>query len=250
MAGHNKWSKVKHIKGAVDAKRGRAFSKLSHEISIATKEGGKDPDLNSRLRHAISAAKSRNMPNDNIERAIKKGAGEIEGESYEEITYEGYAPGGVAMLVETSTDNKNRTAASMRSIFNKHNGSLGNSGSVTYLFDRRGEIQIPLSAATEEEILERALEAGAEDSAVEDDMHVLYTAHDQLATVAERLREAGLDLSSQKLIYVPQTTIAVTDLSVATQVLHLYEALDDEDDTFNVFSNFDISDELMEQIDL
>lgn len=250
MAGHNKWSKVKHIKGVVDAKRGRAFSKLSHEIAIATKEGGKDPDLNPRLRHAIAAAKKGNVPNDNIQRAIKKGAGEIEGVSYEEITYEGYAPGGVAMLVETATDNKNRTAASMRSLFNKHNGSLGSSGSVTYLFDRRGEIHVPLSQASEEEILEIALEAGADDTAVEEDTHVLTTAHDQLAVVADRLREKGLEVTSQKLVYVPQTSIEVTDRSIASQVLRLYEALDDSDDTVNVFSNFDISDEVMEQIDL
>lgn len=250
MAGHNKWSKVKHIKGAVDAKRGRIFSKLSHEIAIATKEGGKDPDLNPRLRHAIAAAKSQNMPSDNIERALKKGAGELEGVSYDEITYEGYAPGGVAMLIETATDNKNRTAASMRHLFNKHNGSLGNSGSVAYLFDRRGEIQVPVSEASEEKILEVALEASAEDTSVDGDVHVLLTAHDSLATVAEKVRQAGLDVTSQKLIYVPQTSINISDVDLATQVIRLFEALDDEDDTINVFSNFDIADEVMEQINL
>lgn len=250
MAGHNKWSKVKHIKGVVDVKRGRAFSKLSHEISIATKEGGKDPDLNPRLRHAIAAAKNQNMPNDNIQRAIKKGAGEIEGVTYEEITYEGYAPGGVALLIETATDNKNRTAASIRSAFNKHNGSMGNAGSVAYLFDRRGEIQVPLEEASEEQILEVALEAGVDDSSIVGDRHVLLTAHDSLSSAAESVREAGLNVSSQKLVYVPQTTIAIDDPQTATKVLRLYEALDDEDDTVNVFSNFDIADDVMAQVNL
>ncbi len=252
MAGHNKWSKVKHIKGVVDAKRGRAFSKLSHEIAIATKEGGKDPDLNPRLRHAIAAAKNQNMPNDNIQRAIKKGAGEIEGVSYDEITYEGYAAGGIAMLVETATDNKNRTAAAIRSAFNKHNGSMGNAGSVAYLFDRRGEIQVPLAEASEDQMLDVALEAGADDASMDADgeVHVLLTAHENLAAVAENVRQAGLEVASQKLIYVPKTSVAIEDSSTAAKVLRLYEALDDEDDTVNVFSNFDIADDVMAQINL
>lgn len=248
MAGHNKWSKVKHIKGVVDVKRGKLFSKLSHEISIATKEGGKDPDLNPRLRQAISAAKAQNMPNDNVQRAIKKGAGEIEGVSYEEITYEGYGPGGVAMIVETATDNKNRTAADMRRLFSRSNGNLGSSGSVAYMFDRRGEIRIPLEEATEEKMLEVALEVGADDNSVEDEEHVLLTAHESLAAVASSIGETRLTISSQKLIYVPQTLNDVTEPSTAAQVLKLYDNLDDHDDTINVYANFDISDEVIEAI--
>ena len=250
MAGHNKWSKIRHTKGAADAKRGRAFSKVAHEISIATRQGGKDPDLNPRLRQAIAAARSQNMPGDNIQRAIKKGAGEIEGVSYEEITYEGYGPAGVAMLVEAATDNKNRTAASIRSAFNKHNGSMGNSGSVAYLFNRRGEIQVPLDEASEEKMLDIALEAGADDALVEGDAHVLLTAQDKLAAVAEAVRHAGLEVRSQKLIYVPQTSVTLSDVSIAIQVIRLYEALDNEDDTINVFSNFDLAEEVMDQIHL
>ncbi len=248
MAGHNKWSKVKHIKGVVDAKRGRAFSKLSHEISIATKEGGKDPDLNPRLRQAIAAAKKENVPNDNIQRAIKKGAGEIEGVSYEEMTYEGYAPGGVAMLIEAATDNKNRTAAAMRSAFSKNNGNLGNSGSVSYLFQRRGEVQIPLEEADEERMLEVAVETGADDSYVDGDVHILSTSVENLISVAESVRQRDLTVASQKLVFVPDTLIRVEDPSTASQVLRLYNALDNEDDTVNVFSNFDIPDEVLEQL--
>lgn len=248
MAGHNKWSKVKHIKGPLDAKRGRIFSKLSHEIAIATKEGGKDPDLNPRLRQGIAAAKAQNMPNDNIERAIKKGAGEIEGVSYDEMTYEGYAPGGVAVLVEAATDNKNRTAADVRRIFSKHNGNLGSTGSVSYLFRRCGEVQVPSDEADEVRMLEIAMEVGADDATVEDDMHVLLTAHDQLNHVANGVAEAGLTVASQKLIYLPETTILLEDPSIAAQVLRLYDSFDDYDDTINVFANFDIPDTVLDQI--
>ena len=250
MAGHNKWSKVKHIKGVVDVKRGKLFSKLSHEIAIATKEGGKDPDLNPRLRLAISTAKSQNMPNDNVQRAIKKGSGEIEGVSYEEITYEGYGPGGIAMIVETATDNKNRTAADMRRLFTRNQGNLATTGSVAYLFDRRGEIRIPLEEADEERVLEVALDAGADDSSVDEDAHVLLTAHPSLAAVAQKVREAGLTISSQKLIFVPQTTTTVSDADTATQVLRLYDLLDEHDDTINVFTNFEIPDNVLEHVSL
>jgi len=250
MAGHSKWSKVKHIKGVVDVKRGKAFSKLSREIIIAAKAGGGDPRLNARLRTAIDAARAQNMPNDTIERAIKKGTGELGGETPSEITYEGYAPGGVAMLVECVTDNKNRTSADLRSVFTRHHGSLGTPGSVAHLFARKGEIRLPLSAATEEIVLEAALLAGADDVSLENEEHVLLTAPDQLFAVGDTLRTHHLAPTSQKLVQIPLTTTPISDLPTAQQVVRLYEALDDLDDVQNVHSNFDIPDDLMEQLSL
>lgn len=247
MAGHSKWSKVKHIKGVVDAKRSQAFSRLSREIIVAAKHGGGDPKQNARLRTAIEAAKSQNMPNDTIDRAIKKGTGELGGEAPAEITYEGYAPGGVALIVECVTDNKNRTSADLRSAFSRHHGSLGTPGSVAHLFARKGEIRLPLSAGDEDAILEAALEAGAEDVSVENEEHVILTAPDQLFAVGDALRAKQLPLLSQKLIQVPQTNIAVSDASTASQILRLCHFLDDLDDVQNVYANFDIPEELMEQ---
>ena len=249
MAGHNKWSKVKHIKGPADAKRSRMFSKMSKEISIAARDGG-DPDLNPRLRTAVNAAKSQSMPKDTIERAIKKGTGELGGNQIEEVCYEGYAPGGVAVMVEMATDNKNRSAADVRQIFSKNNGSLGSSNSVTYLFDRKGEIRLPLDAINEEELLENVLDAGAEDVFTDDEDHVVITPHDQLALVAGILRDKNLQVTSQQLIYVPQSTVLVEDRSEASKVLRLFQALEDYDDTVNVSSNFDIPDEIFETVEV
>ncbi len=246
MSGHSKWSTIKRTKGAIDAKRGKIFSKLSHEIPVATREGGGDADMNPRLRQAIAAAKAQNMPKDNIEKAIKKGTGELGGAAVEEATYEGFAPGGVAMLVDVATDTRNRSAADIRQIFNKNNGTLANSGSVSYLFDRRGEIQLPLSAATGDVLLEIALDAGADDVATEENHHFIFTSPDQLALVASALRDKGIEVASQQLVYRPQTLVAVSDASVASQILRLYEALEDYDDTLNVFSNFDIPDHILE----
>ena len=248
MAGHNKWSKVKHIKGPLDAKRGRVFSKWSKEITVAAKEGGGDPDLNPRLRQAINGAKASNMPNDNIDRAIKKGTGELGGAAVEEALYEGYAPGGVAMLVEAGTDNKNRTAADIRSIFSKGNGSFADSGSVAYLFDRKGEIRVPKSAYNEDEMMELALEAGAEDVAEDGDDHLITTANDQLNAVASSLKSSGVETSSERLTFIPQTTVELDDKGIANQVIRLYEALDDCDDTLNVHANFEIADDLAEAL--
>ncbi len=248
MAGHSKWSKVKHIKGVVDVKRGRVFSKLSREIIMAAKAGGGDPRLNARLRTAMDAARAQNMPNDTIERAIKKGTGELGGEAPSEITYEGYAPGGVAMMVECVTDNKNRTSADLRSVFTRNHGSLGTPGSVTHLFSRKGEIRLPLASAEEETLLEAALEAGADDISHDGEDHVILTAPDQLFAVGDILKARHLTPASQKLIFIPLTTIPVVDLATAQQVIRLYEALDDLDDVQNVHSNFDIPDELMDQL--
>lgn len=250
MSGHSKWSKVKHIKGPLDAKRGQIFSRLSRELSIASKQGGKDPTLNARLRQAITAAKAQNMPNDTVERAIKKGAGELEGAAYDEILYEGYGPAGVAMMVEVATDNKNRTAAEMRRIFSRGNGNLGTSGSVAYLFDRKGEIQIPVEVCSAEEIVEMALEAGADDVQSDSDHHIFLTSPESLSSVAETLRATNLPLSSERLIYIPQVNVTIGDPTIASQVLHLYEALDEQDDTIHVYSNFDIADDVLEQLNL
>lgn len=248
MAGHSKWSKVKHIKGVVDVKRGRVFSKLSREIIVAAKNGGGDPKLNARLRTAIDAARAQNMPNDTIDRAIKKGTGELGGEAPAEITYEGYAPGGVAMLVECVTDNKNRTSADLRSVFTRNHGSLGTPGSVAHLFARKGEIRLPQGAADEDTMLDAALEAGADDVAQDGEEHVVLTAPDQLFAVGDTLRSRQLTPTSQKLTQLPLTLIPVADVATAQQVVRLYEALDDLDDVQNVYTNFDIPDEVMEEL--
>ncbi len=247
MAGHNKWSKVKHIKGVVDAKRSRLFSKLAKEISIAARDGG-DPDLNPRLRNAIATARKLSMPGDNIERAVKKGTGELGGDAIEEIVYEGYGPGGVAFLIEVATDNKNRSAADMRTLFNKNDGSFGTAGSVAYLFDRIGEIAVE-SGIGEDALLEAALESGAGDVRFDDpERPLVITRPAELFEVAASLLERGVAIAEQKLSYMPQTTIPVNDSQQAAKVIKLYEALDDYDDTQQVHSNFDIPDAILEQL--
>lgn len=245
MAGHNKWSKIKRTKGVLDARRGKVFSRIAKEITVAAKMGGGDPDMNPRLRSAILAAKAQNMPNDNVERAIKKGTGEVEGEQYEELVYEGYAPGGVAVLLETATDNKNRTAADLRLIFSKNNGNLASSGSVSYMFHRKGQVTVPLSEAAEEKVFEAVLDAGAEDVTSDEDHYTVVTAPENLFVVAEALRSVNIHPDSQKLTYTPQTTVAVEDPKVAAQVLRLCEALDDCDDVQNVHANFDIPEDIL-----
>ena len=246
MAGHSKWSKVKRFKGAIDAKRGKIFSKLSKEISIAAKTGGGDPNGNPRLRSAILAARAASMPNDNVERAIKRGTGEgTDAQNFEEIVYEGYAPGGIAVIVEAATDNKNRTAAEIRSIFTKNHGHLASSGSVSYMFHRKGQITVPRSSIEEDRLFELTLETGAEELTNEDDAYVILTAPDQLYAVAEALRNAGVTTESQKFTFIPDTTITVGDEAVAQQVLRLCDALEDDDDVQNVYSNLEIPDELL-----
>jgi YebC/PmpR family DNA-binding regulatory protein len=241
MAGHSKWSKVKRFKGAIDAKRGQVFSKLSKEISIAAKSGGGDPNGNPRLRSAILAARAASMPNDNVERAIKRGTGEgSDAHHFEEIVYEGYAPGGVALIVEAATDNKNRTAAEVRSIFTKNHGNLAATGSVSYMFHRKGQIVVPRSAVEEDKLLELVLESGAEELTNDEDVYVVITAPDQLYAVAEALRNAGVTTESQKFTFIPDTTITFVDESVAQQVSRLCDALEDDDDVQNVYSNLEI----------
>ena len=249
MAGHSKWSKVKRFKGAIDAKRGKIFSKLSKEITLAAKTGGGDPSANPRLRSAILAARAQSMPNDNIERAIKRGTGEgKDGEQLNEITYEGYAPGGVAVIVEAATDNRNRTGAEIRRIFTQNNGNLASSGSVSYMFHRKGQITVVRSSIDEDRLLEIALEAGAEELTTEEDQYVIITSHDQLYAVAEGLKKAGVSTDGQRFTFIPDTTVAVRDETVARQALRLCDALEEDDDVQNVYSNLDIPDELLARV--
>ena len=243
MAGHSKWSKVKRFKGALDAKRGKLFSKLSKEIMVAARTGG-GIDLNPRLRSAVLAARAQNMPNDTIERAIKKGTGEIGGGMVEELVYEGYGPGGLALLVEAATDNKNRTAQDMRSIFSKNHGNLAASGAVAYLFKRKGQLTVPKESAEEDRLLEIVLEAGAEDLASDDEFHIVTTSPDHLYTVGEAIRQNAIPIDSQKLTFVPETTVTIHEQALAEQIIRLCETLEENDDVQNVHGNFDISEEL------
>jgi YebC/PmpR family DNA-binding regulatory protein len=248
MAGHSKWSKVKRFKGALDAKRGKIFSRFSKEIMVAVRMGGGDLYLNPRLRTAVLAARAQNMPNDTIERAIKKGTGEIAGGIVEELMYEGYGPGGVAIIVEAATDNKNRTAADIRSIFAKNHGNLATSGAVSYMFRRKGQITVAKAGIEEDRVMEIALDAGAEDLVTDEDLYVVTTPHDHLYQVGEGMKNAGIHFESQKLTFVPSTMVAVVQEELASQVLRLCDALDENDDVQSVHSNFDISDELLARL--
>jgi YebC/PmpR family DNA-binding regulatory protein len=248
MAGHSKWSKVKRFKGALDAKRGKIFSRFSKEIMVAARTGGGDLNVNPRLRTAVAAARAQNMPNDTIERAIKKGTGEIAGGVLDELIYEGYGPGGAAIIVEAATDNKNRTAADIRSIFSKNHGHLAASGAVSYLFRRKGLITISRDAMGEERLMEIALDAGAEDLAADEDLYVVTTPQDRLYQVGEAVRNAGIHAESQKLTFLPGTTVNIDQEGLASQVLRLCDALEENDDVQNVYSNFDISDELLTKL--
>ena len=249
MSGHNKWSKVKHIKARVDAIKGRVFSKCAHEIALAARAGGGDANMNARLRTAIDNAKAVSTPRDNIERAIKKGTGELGGDAIQEVTYEGYGPAGIAFIIEMATDNLNRAAADLRSIFTKNGGSIATLGSVSYQFDRKGEIRINAAAVADEHIMEAAIEAGADDVQSDPDEHLILTAPNELGSVANTLRQAGFQLLSEKLVSVPQNPCVVSDLAIGRQVIKLYDLLDDYQDTLNVFTNFELADELLEQLE-
>jgi YebC/PmpR family DNA-binding regulatory protein len=248
MAGHNKWSKVKHIKAVVDAKKGKVFSKLAKELTLAAKHGGASPDTNARLRSAILNARAVNMPGDNIERAIKKGAGGADGAALEEILYEGYGQGGVALLIEVVTDNRNRSVNDIKVLMSKNGGIFADAGSVSYLFNRRGEIRLDKAGLSEDAALELALEAGGEDMVDGGDEWIIYTAVDQLFAVGSALQAKGVSPKSQNRIYQPSTTVTLTDVGTARSLLKLYDALDDYDDTQNVHANFEIADEIAEQV--
>lgn len=229
-------------------KRGTLFSRFSKEITVAARMGGADVNGNPRLRSAVLAARAQNMPNDNVERAIKRGAGELGGQQIEEIVYEGYAPGGVAVIVEVATDNKNRAAADIRSIFSKNHGHLASSGSVSYMFHRKGQIAVPAAALDEDRLLEIVLDAGAEEVETEDGHYAITTSPDHLYKVADALRTAGVPTESQKLTYIPETTVPIRDEHIAAQVIHLCEAMDGRDNVQNVYSNFDVPEEILAKL--
>ncbi len=245
MSGHSKWSTIKRKKGALDAKRGRIFTRLMREITVAARLGGGDPSGNPRLRTAIEAAKAQNMPKDNIERAIKKGTGELEGVAYEEVTYEGYGPGGVAFLIECMTDNKNRAASEVRHILSKRGGSMAKAGAVAYLFEAKGYIVFDKDGLDEDQIMEAALEAGADDVKDGGDVWEVYCAPGDFNQVLEGLKSAGLEPTQAEVTKLPTTTVSITDPEEARKVLALAEALDEADDVQNVYSNFDIDDEIL-----
>ncbi len=247
MSGHSKWSTIKHKKGAKDAKRGKLFTKLIKEITVAARMGGGDINSNPRLRTAVITARQNSMPGENIDRAIKKGTGELEGQSYEEITYEGYGPGGVAVMVPCVTDNRNRTVAEIRKIFEKHGGSLGASGCVAWMFNKKGTISVERSAVDEDRLMEIALEAGASDINTGEDVYEITTAPEDFEAVKEALEKSQIPASSAEVGLQPESTVNVTGRE-AEQTLKLVEALDDHDDVQSVAANFDIAQEELEQL--
>ena len=246
MSGHSKWHTIKHKKGALDAKRGKIFTKLIKEITVAARTGGSgDVDANARLRKAVTDAKGLNMPNETIDRAVKRGTGQLEGVNYDEITYEGYGIGGVAVLVETMTDNRNRTVAELRHIFSKNGGNLGEAGSVAWMFDKKGYIVVDKAAKSEDELFEIAIEAGADDMQDAGDVFEIYTTPDTFEAVTNALKAAGIKPQAAEVSMIPQTYIALTG-GDAQSMLKLYEAIDDNDDVQKVYANFDIDESEME----
>lgn len=244
MAGHSKWANIKHKKSAEDAKRGKVFTKLVKEIIVAARMGGGDPEANPRLRTVLEKAKQNNLPKDNIERAIKKGTGELEGVNYEETVYEGYGPGGAAVYVESLSDNKNRTVSDIRHIFSKHGGNMGENGCVSWVFDKKGWIPVNKSDSEEETLMETAIEAGAEDIRDEGDVFEVITPPDAFEDVKEALREAEIPFDGAEVTMLPQTTISLTG-NDAEKMLKLMNALDDNDDVQRVHTNADIPDEVI-----
>lgn len=244
MAGHSKWKQIKRKKAVTDQKRGAMFTRLIREITIAAKAGGGDPGGNARLRTAIDAAKAENMPADNIDRAIKKGTGELEGESYEEITYEGFGPAGVAVLVEVATDNRNRTTPEIRHLFTKHGGAMAEAGSVAWMFKRRGYFAIDPAGMTEEQLMELALELGVDDITVEEDRYEMLTAPEEFTAVQEALESRGVAVAAKELAMMPQTTVDVPADRI-NQVFRLMEALEDHDDAQKVWANFNVDEKVL-----
>lgn len=245
MSGHSKWHSIRHKKGAADARRGKLFTSLIKEITVAARLGGGDPDGNPRLRAAMAAAKSNNMPAENIKRAVQKGTGELPGLSYEDAVYEGYGPGGVAILVEAVTDNKNRTVSEIRHAFSKFGGNLGQSGCVAHLFQRQGLILIEKSSTDEDDLMTVALEAGAEDMRDGGEVYEIYTSPQDYDAVLEEIRSHDLAVASADLSMIPQTTLQLAG-KPAQQMLRLMESLEDHDDVQKVFANFDIEDAELE----
>ncbi len=251
MAGHSKWANRKHRKSRVDAQRGKIFTKLSRELTVAAREGGGDPESNVRLRMAIEKAKDNNMPNQNIERAIQKGTGAQEGSSYESVVLEGYGPGGVALMLEALTDNRNRTVADVRNIFNKYSGNLGEAGCVAWIFERKGYLSLNMDETSlgEEELMSEAIEVGAEDFREEDNYYEIITAPEEFAQVRKALKDREFSFNRAELTMLPNNTVPVSETEEASRLLNLMEALEDHDDVQNVYANFDIPDEILSHMD-
>lgn len=249
LSGHSKWANIKHRKAAQDAKRGNLFQKLVKAVIIAAKEGGGDPAMNMRLKAAIDRAKAASVPNDNIIRGIKRGTGEIEGAQYEEITYEAYGPNGVAILIEVLTDNRNRAASEIRAVLTRNGGSLGEAGSVAWMFERKGTIEVSGKDLDEEALMTVALEAGAEDLEQQDEGYAVYTDPASLPDVRDALEKAGYSIERAETEMVPKNTVQISDPEKARKVLRLMDLLEENDDTQNVYGNFDIPDEIMESLE-
>lgn len=245
MSGHSKWHTIKHKKGAADAKRGKIFTRIIKELTVAARAGGGDPDMNPRLRTIVAEAKSVNMPADNIKRAIRRGTGEEEGVTYDEVTYEGYGPGGAAVMVDTLTDNRNRTVGEIRHIFGKHGGNLGEANSVGWMFDKKGQITIDKSKADEESLMAVVLDAGADDMSDDGSAWEIVTSVEAFQKVVDAIKATGIEPDSAQLAMVPQNYVKLEG-KVAQQMLKLMEALEDSDDTKSVWSNFDIEEKEIE----
>ncbi len=250
MAGHSKWANIKHRKAKVDAQKGVAFAKFAREIMVAAKEGGADPETNFRLRTAIDKGKAAGLPNDNITRAIEKASGGSDGSNLESITYEGYGPGGVAVIIEALTDNRNRTAGDIRSYFNKYSGNLGETGCVGWMFKDEGHISVAKEGAEQDELFESAINAGADDFITdEDEDYKIVTAPESLQSVAEEVEKAGFKVKNAELTKIPSNTINVDDETAAKNLLKLLDNIENQDDVQNVYANFEINDDLLEKLD-
>ena len=247
MSGHSRWSQIKRKKGKADVQRGKLFSKILREITVAARNGGGDPKGNMRLKAAVESAKEVNMPQDNIKRAIQKGTGELPGESYEEVTYEGYAPGGVAVLIQVLTDNRNRTAPEIRHTFEKAGGNMGSSGAVAWMFDRKGVILVDAGKIGEDDLMAKALDAGATDMRRTEKVFEIITAPAEMDAVRDALAKAGVPILEAQVTYVPQSTVRV-ETPTAASVMRLIEALEELDDVQHVYANYDIPDEVLEAI--
>ncbi len=248
MSGHSKWANIKHRKGRQDAKRGKIFTRLGKEISIAARAGGGDPDANPRLRLAVQNARKVNMPSDNIDKAIKRGTGELEGVNYEEMTYEGYGPNGVAVLIETVTDNKNRTVAEIRSLFTKLGGSLGEANSVKWNFDRKGVVTIKTEGRSEDDILENVIESGADDMEYGEEFTRIVCSLDAFQDCVKHFENSEIEVEESKLEYIPQNVVKIDNTKDAEKVMKFMETIEDHDDVQNVYSNFDIDDNVMAEV--
>jgi YebC/PmpR family DNA-binding regulatory protein len=250
VSGHSKWANIKHKKAKVDAQKGKVFTKLGKELIIAARQGGSDPNNNFRLKIAIQAAKSANMPNDNIQRAIQRGAGGADSANFEELTYEGYGPGGIAVMINIMTDNRNKTAGEVRHLFSKNGGNMGETGCVSWMFNSKGEIVLDRSKVTlgEDDLMLVCLEAGAEDLQVEEETAQVLTAPESLEAVRQALLDQGIEVDSASVSLVPENTVEVTDKEQALKIIKLMDLLEDHEDVQNVYANFDIPDEIAEQL--